>query len=471
MKNKKPSQSSADDVRRLAEARLKRQPRRHPSKADAPQSPADTQRLLHELNVHQIELEMQNEELQESRNRMELLLEKYTDLYDFAPVGHFSLDAQGRILEVNLAGAAMLGVERSLLVNQRFQRYVLPASLRTYQAFLTRIFAQSGQQVCEAALVRPDATPFWSSLHATPAVALSGPRDWCRVSVSNITSLKQAEEAQRRLVVLDASNRELEREISRRKRVEASLLRSQQHSRELLEASRRAHDHARLLSRRILTVQEEERMRISREMHDVIAPWLVAINVHLASLTLADGAGAKDFRKQIAQTQRLARQSVEVVQQFGHKLRPPMLDDLGLIPALRAHLNGIAKQTGLRVTLKASAQVQALSGARRTALYRIAQEAISNVARHAKAGRVDVHIENGQNHIRMRITDDGTPFDVAQAQKAGTRRHLGLDGMRERAELVGGQFTVESAAGAGTTIAVQMPLRQARRTPGARSHE
>ena len=105
----------AAELRRHAEARLRTRQSKQQSEVGDPKSEADPRRLFHELQVHQVELEMQNAELQDARDRMEALLEKYTDLYDFAPVGYFSVDEQGRILEVNLTGAALLGVERSLL--------------------------------------------------------------------------------------------------------------------------------------------------------------------------------------------------------------------------------------------------------------------------------------------------------------------------------------------------------------------
>src|SRR5476651_2342507 len=124
--------ADAAQRRRLAEAWLKGQHRPPP----LPRTEADTNRLHHELQVHQIELEMQNTELEEARNRVETLLETYTDLYDFAPVGYFSIDEQGRILEVNLTGAALLGIERSRLIKQRLKRFVDPTSRPVFLTFL-----------------------------------------------------------------------------------------------------------------------------------------------------------------------------------------------------------------------------------------------------------------------------------------------------------------------------------------------
>ena len=270
---KKPTTSAeAAELRRRAEERLQEQRRDTP----APRADADTQRLLHELQVHQVELEMQNVELQEARDKMETLLEKYTDLYDFAPVGYFSLDEQGVILEVNLTGAALLHVERSLLINRRLQQFVAPASRPIFLAFLERVFAGPGKQVCEASLLNQNGAPFWADFQAASAASLRRERKWCRVAVSDITALKRAEETQRRMEAQVAANRELKREIVRRKAVEAALKKSEQYSRQLLAESLQLQKQLRHLSHQILQAQEEERKRISRELHDEIAQVLTA---------------------------------------------------------------------------------------------------------------------------------------------------------------------------------------------------
>ena len=145
-------------------SRLRGRQRNQRFEVGDPRLEADPRRLLHELQVHQVELEVQNEELQDAQGRLEALLEKYTDLYDFAPVGYFSLDEQGRILEVNLTGAALLGVERSRLIDLRLPRFVVPASQPVFGSFLARIFAGTTKQVCEAALLRQGAAAFLGQL-------------------------------------------------------------------------------------------------------------------------------------------------------------------------------------------------------------------------------------------------------------------------------------------------------------------
>src|SRR5476649_1995323 len=132
MQKKASNQAQTANLRSQAEQKLKGLSRR----AILPRTEADTNRLLHELQVHQLELEMQNVELQAARDKVETLLETYLDLYDFAPVGYFSIDEQGTILEVNLTGAALLGVERSRLINQRLRGFIDPPSLPDFLGFL-----------------------------------------------------------------------------------------------------------------------------------------------------------------------------------------------------------------------------------------------------------------------------------------------------------------------------------------------
>ena len=292
---------------------------------------------------------MQNAELQGARDEMEAVLEKYTDLYDFAPVGYFSMDEQGLILEVNLTGAALLGVERSRLINRRLQHFVAPTSRPIFLAFLERVFAGPGKQVCEASLLKEDGTPFWADFQATSAASLRGERKWCRVAVSDITALKRAEEAQRRMEALAAANRELKQEIVRRKAVEEALKKSEQHSSQLLEQSRHLQEQLRHLSRQILPAQEEERKRISRELHDEIAQILTGINVRLAALKMEATVNTKGLKRKIARTQRLVEKSVDIVHRFARELRPAVLDDLGLIPALHSFMKDFAKRTGIRI--------------------------------------------------------------------------------------------------------------------------
>jgi signal transduction histidine kinase len=272
---------------------------------------------------------------------------------------------------------------------------------------------------------------------------------------------KIVETLSQRTVELAASNLELSLEITQRKSAEAALKKSEHHYSQLLEKSERLQEQLRRLSRQVLSAQEEERKEISRELHDVIAQTLTGINVRLAALKKEAGVNTKGLDRNIARTQRLVEKSVDIVHRFARELRPAVLDDLGLIPALHSFLKNFGARTGLRAKMTAFTAVEDLDAAKRTALYRVAQEALTNVARHAKASRVAVNLQRQNGSACMEIRDDGRSFEVERGFHAKGSKRLGLLGMRERVEMVGGTFFVESAPGKGTTVRVEIPFAPA----------
>jgi signal transduction histidine kinase len=266
-----------------------------------------------------------------------------------------------------------------------------------------------------------------------------------------------------RSVDLAASNRRLRQEIVQRKSVEKSLRKSKQHYGHLLEQSRQMQEQLRLLSRQLLLAQEEERKKISRELHDEIAQTLTGINVRLASLKTEAAADTKGLQQKITVTQRLVEKSVNIVHRFARELRPTVLDDLGLIPALHSFMKGFTKRTGIhiRFTTFTSSRIKQLNNATRTVFYRVAQEALTNVARHAQASLVEVNFEKLPNAICLKIKDNGKSFQAQRVMHSKRNTRLGLIGMRERLEMVGGKFAVESSPGKGTTVQAQIPLGKA----------
>ncbi len=273
---------------------------------------------------------------------------------------------------------------------------------------------------------------------------------------------KIIETLSQRTVELAASNLELSQEIAHRKTAEAALKKSERHYSELLEQSEQLQEQLRQLSRQILSAQEEERREISRELHDVIAQTLTGINVRLAALSKEAATNTKGLDRNIARTQKLVEKSVDIVHRFARELRPAVLDDLGLIPALHSFMKNFTTRTGVRTQLTAFAGVEEMETARRTVLFRVAQEALTNVARHAKASRVKVSLQKMADGVCMKIEDDGKSFQVERTLHANGGKRLGLLGMRERLEMVGGRFGVESAPGQGTTITAQIPFNKLR---------
>jgi PAS domain S-box-containing protein len=275
---------------------------------------------------------------------------------------------------------------------------------------------------------------------------------------NDITERIRAETAQHELDVLTRSNLKLNREIIRRRAVEESLHRTEQEQTRLLKQSHLQQAQLRDMSHQILHAQEVERKRISRELHDVIAQTLVGINIHLVALAQSDTGTSRALQAKIVRTHRMVEKAVEIVHRFACELRPTVLNDLGLIPALQAHLKSFMNDTGIRASLKVFAGIENTPSSARTALYRIAQEALTNVSRHAKASQVSVSIEKAGRSICMEITDDGRGFEVEKISRTGKRKRLGLLGMRERVEMIGGTFQVDSTLGQSTTIRVKVPL-------------
>jgi signal transduction histidine kinase len=254
-----------------------------------------------------------------------------------------------------------------------------------------------------------------------------------------------------RTAQLTAANRQLETsdELNRKGKEEFKGL---------FEESLEMQKKLRRLTHQILTAQEEERKKISRELHDEVVQTLVGLNVELSGLVHGNSAGVRNLKDKIANAQRLVESSVEAVHRFARDLRPTVLDDLGLIPALHAFCVSLARRKKFKIKMTVSRGVEALSSDKRTVLFRVAQEALNNVARHARASRVKLTIAKVPGAILMKISDNGKSFAVKKILVAKNNKRLGLVGMKERVEMVGGRLTIESAPGRGTTVSAEIPF-------------
>src|ERR1700677_2518441 len=168
-----------------------------------------------------------------------------------------------------------------------------------------------------------------------------------------------------------ATSLELKSETVKRRQVEVALKESEKHYILLLEQSRRMQEHLRHLTRKILTAQEDERREISRELHDEIAQTLTGINVQLANLKREAVVNTKGLKGKIAGTQRLVQKSVKIVHRFARQLRPALLDDLGLVPAMKSFINGMSERTHLPIKLTTFPELQDLDVNKRTVFFRV----------------------------------------------------------------------------------------------------
>ncbi len=208
------------------------------------------------------------------------------------------------------------------------------------------------------------------------------------------------------------------------------------------------------LSRRLVRVQEHERRVVSRELHDQAGQALTSLMVGLG--ILEKNIGQPDLvLDEISNMKQIVNEVMEDLHRLAMDLRPAVLDHVGLEAALRQHLRGLANRTGLEVAVEVLDLADRLSYELETALFRIVQEAMNNVVRHAHARHVDVLLKRSQDRLILLIEDDGVGFDPAQVDPA---EHLGLFGIRERVEMLGGQLSVESSPSMGTTLRVEVGL-------------
>src|SRR5216117_3241773 len=220
---------------------------------------------------------------------------------------------------------------------------------------------------------------------------------------------------------------------------------------------RRSRERLEALSQRLLKVQENERRLIARELHDQIGQALTAVKLNLESLRSGRRAKAFPLDESVA----IVEQLMEAVRSMSLELRPSVLDDLGLAAALRWYADRQGRRAGLAVRVRTQLPTERLASDLETACFRVAQEAITNVARHAGAKRVEVDARAEDGTLDLTVRDDGTGFDVA-AVRGGTTAEgsIGLDGMEERVRLLGGDFRIDSQPGTGTTVWARFPLTE-----------
>jgi signal transduction histidine kinase len=215
------------------------------------------------------------------------------------------------------------------------------------------------------------------------------------------------------------------------------------------------------LSARLMSVQEEERRRLSRELHDEFGQSLTAVNAYLWLIERQSPAEPPVLRERTAEARRVVSRTLAAMRELSQLLRPSVLDDFGLVPSLDSHLRAFAARHQIEATFSADGLPERLPSDMETALYRITQEALTNVARHARATRVRVALVGRDGGVRLEIEDDGVglPTRNGSASRPGT----GLVGIRERVRALGGTVTISSRE--GTCLRIAIPLSMEMRGP------
>ncbi len=223
-----------------------------------------------------------------------------------------------------------------------------------------------------------------------------------------------------------------------------------------LEAGNR---QLRLLSERTINAQEEERKRIARSLHDDTGQSLSTLIINLERLENHLPPADQELRERISSIRQMASGSLDCLREIIYDLRPAILDDLGLLPAIRWYARTHLEQAGIRVELSFPDDLPELPQTLSTTLFRVAQEGVNNIIRHSKANSASLSLGVLENEVYLKIMDDGHGFDATQGSKDSPYGdHWGLVGIQERIELVGGRFSIQSDPTQGTMLQVNAPL-------------
>ena len=373
------------------------------------------------------------------RKQAELRLRQFAceveDIYQHAPCGYHSIDAQGRLLRINATELAWLGYGREeLMAGVQFVDLLSDTCRQEYLQLWDELRRHGRPQSIEVDMVRKDGCLLPVSLQATAMFDDEGRFAYSRNAVSDISERRELERAQR------------------------------MHA-----------QHLQRLSHRLVAVQEEERRRLASDLHDHVGPNLVALKITLGNLLHqlpdVEMAGQQTVIEDITA---LLEDTEARIREICTELRPPLLDYTGLVPALQAYVRQLEGRTGLLIKLDVSQWQLHLDQEMESLLFRIAQEALANCVKHASAQRVDILLSSSGGRVQLEVKDDGIGFvpqqpgqrqgqgadrgaAVKRAPEEGKLPGLGLVTMRERAEFVGGRLTLRSQPGQGTSILVDVP--------------
>ncbi len=386
--------------------------------------------------------------LRDSEERFRLLVE---GVQEYAM---FHLDPTGHVVSWNAGAERLKGYTSKEIIGKHFSVFYPQEDLMNDKP--QNILAEAtrhGQSQDESWRIRKDGSRFWASVVIT---ALRDPRGNLlgfakltrdttekREKENALTKAKELLElrVEQRTAVLTRVNHELRTEIADRERAEQQLKTSL--------------DQLRALAARLQSVREEERTSISREIHDELGQACTAIKMDLALIGRRLTKRQTQLRAKIDSAMRLVDSMIVTLRRIASELRPRTLDDLGLPAALESQAQEFESRTGIHCSVTLPQEPFSLDADRSTTIFRIFQESLTNVARHAHATRVEALLKMKNDRIIFQVIDNGSGFDPAEAK---TRKSLGLVGMQERALLLNGDLKIEGAPGAGTTLTLTIPL-------------
>lgn len=410
MPRKKAAEPAPHHALRARALRLIKRAKRT-KQAPATQPPIGYAHLIEELRTHQVELELQNEELRRTQQIAEEASAKYSDLFDFAPVGYFMLDPAGTMREVNFAGIRLLGKPRHFLIGRLFSGFLGPASRRRFREFFTQLQQQQQQQLqCEVTLIASRPDPLVVQLNG-----FYNEPNYVRLAATDISALKQAE---------------------------ARL--------------RRVHEDLHQLAVSLQNAREEECTRIAHEVHDELGQALTLLKLDLAGIERDLPQDRADLRQSLQRAGQNTDQIIRTVQNIAIRLRPMVLDHYGLLAAIKWWSQEFQLHTDIACKLELPLEgIPKMDRPRETAAFRILQEILTNVVRHARATAVTITLAATAGWFICEVRDNGCGIP---AKKVAAPESFGLESMRQRAALLKGEIRIHGVPGKGTTVRLSLPL-------------
>jgi len=375
----------------------------------------EEKRLLHELQVHQIELEMQNEQVRLAQQELEESRSRYRELYDFAPVGYLTLDKAGLILEANLTVADLLNVPRVSLLYRYLQSFMDRECADAFHLFLRRPLAPGMKDIVECRLQPSEGTPFEITLNVSGEHDRSGRLVRYRVVLVDVSRLKMME-----------------------------------------RQARETGERLRSLASELNLSEERTRKTLAGTLHDQVCQTLALARMRLSSArTLHKDEAVEKIVDEVLEMLALA---ITETRSLMVEISPPVLHDLGLEAAIDWMAERMSSAQGIVIETVKTGGFSDLEQDLKIMLYQMTRELLTNVVKHSGGRNVLVTIERAEHTIGIKVRDDGKGFDAVEAGSAAADSGFGLFSIRERLKSYNGSLQIESQEGKGATVSIRLSL-------------
>jgi signal transduction histidine kinase len=375
----------------------------------------EEKRLLHELQVHQVELEMQNEEMRSVQTALEESRSRYRELYDFAPVGYVTLDKFGLILEANITAADLLNVPRAALLYRYLQSFMDRKCADAFHLFLRKPMSPGTKDIVECSLQPADGTPFEITLNVSGEYERSDKLVRYRVVLVDVSRLKLME-----------------------------------------RQARETGERLRSLASELNLSEERTRKTLAGTLHDQVCQTLALARMRLSSVrTLPRDTAESKIVEEVLEMLALA---IKETRSLMVEISPPVLHELGLEAAVEWMAERMSSAHGIAIKTVKKGDFSGLEQDLTIMLYQMTKELLINVVKHSGARHVLVSLERDDHAISITVADDGKGFDAGAAGSPASESGFGLFSIRERLKSYSGSLTIESQEGKGTTMFIRLPM-------------